>query len=130
MEPSRPRGDTPGPRRRRKPHRRGNKAIIVWAAVGGAVVVAAVAVFLVVHYVRASRTDQRLYGTWKSDADATIAELRTQRPVTAEQEQKLRQLFGKMKITYTATTFTTDMDGTVETEPYEIVKKEATSVML
>jgi hypothetical protein len=130
MEPKRPGDGTLRPRGRRKPQRRGGKAIVVWASVAGAVVIAAVAVIVAVQVVKERRTDPRLYGTWKSDTDATIAEMRKTRPVTDDQEQKLRMLFGKMKVTYTATTVTSDLDGTVETQPYQVVSKDATSVQI
>jgi hypothetical protein len=130
MEPRRSRDVIPRPRGRRKPQRQGGKAIAVWASVAGAVVIAAVAVVVTVQVVKARRTDPRLYGTWKSDADATIAEMRKTRPVTDDQEQKLRMLFGKMTVTYTATTVTSDLDGTVETQPYQVVSKDATSVQI
>src|SRR5262245_6122208 len=116
MEPRRSRDGARRPRGRRKPQRRGSKAVVVWASVAGDVVIAVVAVVVAVQVVKARRTDPRLYGTWKSDADATIAEMRKTRPVTDDQEQKLRMLFGKMKVTYTATTVTSDLDGTVETQ--------------
>src|SRR5262249_2756151 len=80
---------------------------------------------------KSRHTDPRLFGTWKSDADATIADMKTRRTVTDEQEQKLKtMLFGKMKITYTATTLTTDFDGTVESQSYQVVSKDAESVTI
>jgi hypothetical protein len=99
-------------------------------ALAAGVVLVAVAAWAAMHFAKGRPGDPRLIGTWQSDADATIAELRKARPVTDEQEQGMRKLFGRMKITYAATTFTTDLDGTVETHPYQVVSKDAESVVV
>ena len=36
----------------------------------------------------------------------------------------MRNLFGKMVITYAAKTFTTDFDGKLNTEPYQVMSKD------
>jgi hypothetical protein len=110
------------PKRRRPAPRRGNPALL-WGSVAAAVVVAAALVLVAVHFAKSRRGEPRLIGAWKSDADATIAALRKKRPVTDTQEQAMRKLFGKMTITYTATTFTYDLNGTVETLPYTVVSR-------
>lgn len=74
--------------------------------------------------------DARLIGTWLSDADATIAAHKKAQTVTDAQEQALRKLFGKMKVTYTAKTITTDLDGVGDTQPYRVVSKDAESVVV
>ncbi|HEY1375987.1 MAG TPA: hypothetical protein VGF55_04300, partial [Gemmataceae bacterium] len=94
------------------------------------VVVAVAGVWMVVHFSKAGRGDPRLIGAWRSDADATFAELRKSRPVTDEQEQKLRTVFGHLKVTYTDTIFTTDFDGAVASQPYQVISKDATSVVI
>jgi hypothetical protein len=71
-----------------------------------------------------------LLGTWQSDADATIAEIRKTRPVTDKQEQAMRKLFGKMKITYTTTTITSDFDGVVESQSYQVLSKDGDSIVV
>ena len=117
--------------RRRKPKKSNAKPIIIAAAVAGAVVVGFVAVVLIMQVAKSRHSDPRLFGTWKSDADATVAEIKKTRTPTDEQEQKLKtMLFGKMKITYTANTVTTDFDGTVESQSYQVVRKDADSVTL
>src|SRR5262249_8038814 len=88
------------------------------------------AVWLGFHLKKSSRGEPRLIGTWQSDADATIADQRRIRPVTDSQEAALRKLFGRMKITYTETTFTTDFDGKLETKPYQVVRKSSDSVVI
>ena len=42
-----------------------------------------------------SQLDPRLEGTWKSDADATIAELKKAKTITPEGEAVLRKSSGK-----------------------------------
>jgi hypothetical protein len=100
------------------------------AMIGGGVLVVAVAVLVAVYLVKFRAGDPRLIGTWKSDADATIAEMRKSRAVTDKQEVALRKLFGKMTITYTAKTLTTDFEGAVDTQPYQILSKDRDSVVL
>jgi len=129
MEQRRSRDDRP--RHLPKPKKSGSGVIVIAALVAGAVVVGVVAVVLIMQIAKSRHTDPRLFGTWRSDADATVAEIKKTRTLTDEQEQKLKtMLFGKMKITYTATTVTTDFDGTVESQSYEVVRKNADSVTL
>src|SRR5207244_2936285 len=107
----------PRPRRRPKPKKSGGKAVvIVSASVAAVIVVAVLAAIFIPQIIKSRRSDPRLFGTWKSDADATIAEMKTTRTFTDDQEQKLKTLFGKMKITYMADTLTTDFDGRVESQ--------------
>jgi hypothetical protein len=42
----------------------------------------------------------------------------------------MRKLFGKMKITYTSRDMTVDLDGVVETQPYQVVSRDAESVSI
>ena len=131
MGPQRPRGDGPRKRRWPKPRKSGANVIVIAAAVAAAVVVGFVAVVLIMQIAKSRRSDPRLFGTWRSDADATIAEMKKTRTLTDDLEQKLRTLlFGKMKVTYTATTLTTDFDGKVESQSYQVVGKDADSVTL
>ncbi len=75
--------------------------------------------------------DARLVGTWQSDADATIAEHKKTKTVTDAQEQVLRQIFGKTKVTYAAKTLTVNFaDGTTDTQPYRVVSRDAESVVV
>jgi hypothetical protein len=131
MNSRRPSDDSPR-KRRPKPKKSSGKAIVIPASVAGiAVVVGLVAVVLIMQVAKLRRTDPRLIGTWKSDADATIAEMKKTRTLTDDVEQKLRtHVFGKMKVTYTATTLTTDFDGKVESQAYQILGKDADSVTM
>jgi hypothetical protein len=74
--------------------------------------------------------DERLLGTWQSDADRTIAEIRERKPVTAEQEAALRKLFGKMRITWSEAKYTTELDGTTKSFPYEVLGRDKVSVAI
>ncbi|MFL5329022.1 MAG: hypothetical protein ACJ8C4_08905 [Gemmataceae bacterium] len=122
MESERPR------RKRRQPTGRPAWIPIVWASAALCVLVG---IGLATLYVIKSRAaDSRLIGTWKSDADATIADIRTRRPVTEQQELALRKLFGKMTITYDKKTYTSNLEGTVDTEPITIVSKDSDSVSI
>lgn len=96
------------------------------------VLVLAVALIVVVAMLLRSEFvyDERLLGTWQSDADRTIADLRDRRAVDETQEAGLRQLFGKLKITYSRTSMTTDMNEIVETGPYQVVATDDKSVVV
>jgi hypothetical protein len=122
--------DMPRPGRRRIPPRRGRNPVVVGAVVGGIVIALAASVWAAVYVIKSRSGDSRLIGTWKSDADATIAELRKSRTVTDKQEAAMRKLFGKMTITYAAKTYTTEFDGKLDTQPYQIVSKDRDSVVL
>ena len=76
----------------------------------------------------AQATDDRLLGTWQSDADRTIAGIRERKPVDDKQEAALRTLFGKLRVTYTQNALTTDLDGSVGTGRYEVLGKDKHSV--
>lgn len=125
-----PRDDSVRPKRRRKRPRRRRNPLLIGASVAGFVLVVVAVVWTAVHFSRPRPGDPRLIGTWQSDADATIAELRNTRPLTDEQDAKLRTLFGKMKVTYTETTITTDFEGKVDTQPYQVVSKDGDTIMV
>jgi hypothetical protein len=78
----------------------------------------------------AVRTEPRLIGTWQSDADATIAELRRTQSISGQQEQELRKHAFKTKVTYSDKMIATELNGVVETQPYQIVSQEADAVVL
>ncbi len=110
------------PKRRRPPTRRGWNPVVVGTSAAGILLVLVVVVWAAVYFSKSRRGDSRLLGTWQSDAGATIAEIRKTRPVTDKQEQAMRKLFGKMKITYTNSTITTDFDGTVDSQTYHVLR--------
>jgi hypothetical protein len=75
-------------------------------------------------------TDDRLIGAWQSDADRTIAGIRERKPVDDKQEAALRKLFGKLRMTYASTTYSTELDGTTETYKYVVLGKDKHSVVI
>jgi hypothetical protein len=75
-------------------------------------------------------TDDRLIGAWQSDADRTIAGFRERKPVDDKQEAALRKLFGKLRVTWTPTGCTTELDGTIEAHRYELLGKDKLSVVV
>jgi hypothetical protein len=78
----------------------------------------------------ALQTDDRLLGTWQSDAERTIATIREGRAVDEKQEAALRKLFGKLRITYARSSYITELDGVTESHPYEVLGKDKVSVVL
>lgn len=77
-----------------------------------------------------SLTDDRLYGTWQSDADRTIAGLREVQSIDEQREAKLRTLFGRLRVTWTAATYTSELDGVTDTRRYQLLAKDASSVVI
>ena len=74
--------------------------------------------------------DERLLGTWQSDADRTIAGIREQRPVDDRQEAALRKLFGTMRVTYSTTDCSIQLNGPAESSKYEVLGKDKHSVVI
>lgn len=75
--------------------------------------------------------DPRLLGTWQSDADETIAELREQHPLTDLQVTRLQEIYGKLRVTYRFDrTATSDFNGFVETDRYAILSRDSDSLEL
>ncbi len=105
-----------------------------WIAVTALLVAAAslaALVAVVALPIRTARvTDDRLLGAWQSDADKTIAGIRERKPVDDKQEAALRTLFGKLRVTYTPSTYTTESDGTTESYKYETLGKDKHSVVI
>lgn len=105
-----------------------------WIATAALVVsggsLAALVAVLVLPARTARLTDDRLIGAWQSDAERTIAGIRERRPVDDRQEAGLRKLFGKLRVTYTPTTYTTELDGTSESFKYEVLGKDKHSVVI
>lgn len=101
--------------------------VALFAAAGSFTALVAVLGFPV-RTVRA--TDDRLLGTWQSDADRTIAGIRERKPVDAKQDAALRKLFGKMRVTYTPSAYTTELDGTTESYKYAVLGQDKHSVVV
>jgi hypothetical protein len=108
--------------------RRWKRVAVASLLVAAGSLAALVAVALSVRTARV--TDDRLLGTWQSDADRTVAGIREQRPVDDRQEAALRTLFGKLRVTYTPAAVTTDLDGKAETGRYEVLGKDKHSVVI
>jgi hypothetical protein len=56
--------------------------------------------------------------------------MRKKKAVTEKQEEALRKLFGRLRITYTATSLMTDLDGVQETERYQVVSQDGDSIVI
>jgi hypothetical protein len=91
---------------------------------------AAILIALVFHLRSPHRIDERLIGSWQSDPDRTIAALRDHRSVDDNQEAALRKLFGKLRVTYTSTTYTTELDDVTESHQYEVLGVDKHSVVI
>jgi hypothetical protein len=76
------------------------------------------------------RTDARLFGTWQSDGERTVNEWRERRPLTDEQADKLRQLFGHMRITWGRRSYSTLMDGVRVERSYRVIAADEKSIVL
>lgn len=75
--------------------------------------------------------DARLIGTWQSDAERTIAELRVSRSISDEQHTKLQALFGKLRITYaTDGRWKSDLEGHIDRGRYRIYRHAGTLLSL
>jgi hypothetical protein len=101
----------------------------VLAIASGAILLAALAVNLLSLRRPIRKTDERLIGTWQSDADRTIAVIRHRRP-DEQQEAALRKIFGKLWVTYGDTACTTELDGVVESNRYEVLGRDKQSVVI
>ncbi len=78
-------------------------------------------------------TDERLLGTWQSDAERTIADLQENRTLSEEQLAKLRNLFGTLRITYVGDgTYTCQLTSNDPAEKgrFEILGRDSHSVAI
>lgn len=92
---------------------------------------ALLAALLATIFVRPGRlVDERLIGTWQSDADRTIAGIRERRPVDEKQEAGLRQLFGKLRLTYSDSNISVDLDGEQKVQPFQVLGRDRHSVVI
>ncbi len=72
--------------------------------------------------------EPRLIGTWISDKQRTLEQFPEH--LTEAQKEKLSSLFGKLRVTYTPTTYTTELDGRTETFPYTVLGVDKHSVVI
>jgi hypothetical protein len=55
--------------------------------------------------------------------------MREQCPIDAQREAGLRQLFGRLRVTYTGTSYTTELDGVTESGRYEVLGQDRISIV-
>lgn len=90
-------------------------------------------VVTVVAFARLPHTpiEPRLIGTWQSDAERTVVEILEQRRLTEKQVAQLCEIYGKLRVTFRENgTFTSNFQGFVETERYQIMKRDGQCVTL
>lgn len=75
-------------------------------------------------------SEPRLIGTWQSDADRTIEAARGPLNLTPERETVFRKIFGRLRITYSDKSCSTELDGTVDNFEYHVLGSDATSVAI
>ena len=76
------------------------------------------------------RTDPRLLGTWQSDGDLTIKGILGEPPYDKKREAKLRNLFGKMRVTWTMTHCKSDLEGYLDSGTYKVLASDQNSVVV
>lgn len=72
--------------------------------------------------------DPRLIGNWISDKERTREHFSEH--MSEPQKEKLSSLFGKLRVTYTPTAYTTELDGQTETFPYAVLGVDKHSVVI
>jgi hypothetical protein len=74
--------------------------------------------------------DRRLLGTWKSDRRRTFKDHVFKPGVSAQAMHKLKALFGKLTIWWGHRRFRTEMDGVKSSGEYEVIARDASSVVV
>jgi hypothetical protein len=74
--------------------------------------------------------DVRLHGAWRSDAHRTKLELRARRDTSPRGRRTLGALFGKLELRFTRTRCLSTLKGIVESTPYVVVAKDASTVAI
>ena len=77
-----------------------------------------------------AKVDERLLGTWQSDTDATVNEWRERRPLTDEQAEQLRTVFGPTRITWGQRTFTMTANNERAEHSYQVVATNEVAVVI
>lgn len=72
--------------------------------------------------------EPRLIGIWISDKERTQEHFPEH--MTEPQKEKLSGLFGKLRVAYTPTEYTTELDGQIETSPYTVLGLDKHSVVI
>jgi hypothetical protein len=74
--------------------------------------------------------DRRLWGTWRSDRRRTFQFFKPKSGAKPATVRKLKSLFGKMTVRWTARRCHIELNGQSWSEPYEVVAKDANSVVV
>jgi hypothetical protein len=74
--------------------------------------------------------DPRLIGRWKSDRRMTFRNFRPKPRCSPASLRKLKGLFGKLVVRWGRTKVFTDLDGYRDSQPYEVVARDAMSVVV
>jgi len=77
-----------------------------------------------------TKPDRRLLGTWRSDRRRTLRELRFPRHVPRKRQQPLRDIFGKLRLTYTRSRVRYVLDDWRAFRPYEVLASDSISVAI
>ena len=139
---SEPRQEIPAqPRRRRRTHETDSvgptwKRLIVWIVAIAGLAAGAAGIWALTHpndlpSAGPQVPEPRLLGTWRSDANATIDDVRKDHPITDAQELEMRRTMFRTTVTYSPTTVTTKLDGApADTVPYQVLRKEGDTVFV
>jgi hypothetical protein len=76
------------------------------------------------------KVDRRLLGTWRSDRRRTLQFYKPGPHSTPKGHRKVKSIFGKLIVRWTARRCHCDLDGTRWTDSYEIVASDDTSVVV
>lgn len=86
-------------------------------------------VLLFRQYLEHKRTyEPRLIGNWISDKERTQKGFPEHMNET--QKDSLASLFGKLRVTYADATYTTELDGHIETAPYTVLGVDKNSAVI
>ena len=79
---------------------------------------------------RPPKTDQRLLGTWRSDKQRTLKEWAFKPRTARKYRRTIRDLFGKLRITYTRKQIRWVLGDWQQTQKYQIVGRDACSLAI
>ena len=79
---------------------------------------------------RAMPLEPRLLGAWVSDREKTLALWRFRPETSPETRDKVAALFGRLRLSFTATDVRATQDGVDTVHPYRVVVSDARSVVL
>ena len=79
---------------------------------------------------KATKTEKRLLGTWLSDRQRTLKELRFRPGTSRKSREWLRASFGHLRLTYTRHQIRTVLKDFQTTDAYEVLVSDANSVAI